>query len=238
MGGIGKLAKAIPARVYERTADVVLQTFQEVMAPLTETTAGLGRYIRQKFDHMVETERAVAAYTVEEAIGRARASAQRKGLEFSAPKHVKMFVRTLEEASKEIDPLIHEMWTNLLASQLTSEACHPHFVELLSHFSPAEAKLLMYLLPREQLADHGGYISFSVERMRYWARSEDEPLHPWSLSCTLLYGWGFADVVTFNKTLSDPRDTILCRTESGGMFLAVVAPDTPTADQLDRDRRG
>ena len=61
------------------------------------------------------------------------------------PVSTKTFVKAIEEASKESDPLLHEMWANLLASQLVEETCHPHFVQILSHFSPAEAKLLDFV---------------------------------------------------------------------------------------------
>src|SRR6266850_8567238 len=97
VAGFGKIAKAIPAKVYQRSAEVVLTTFQDLIAPITETTSGLGRYIRQKFDAMVEVEKALATYTLEEATVRAQARVARAGGSLRPPIHPKTFVRAIEE---------------------------------------------------------------------------------------------------------------------------------------------
>jgi hypothetical protein len=142
--GIGKLAKAIPSAVYTQTAKTALTTFEKVVAPITESLHGVGRWVRQKFDTMVEVEKAIAAYTIQEAMERAKARLK-AGDELRKPSHEKSFVIAFEQASKEVDPLLHELWTNLLASQLSDEASHPHFVELLAHLGPSEAALLISL---------------------------------------------------------------------------------------------
>lgn len=77
--GWGKIAEAIPPAVYEQTTATVVKTFENLVAPITETTSGLGRYLRQKFDNMVEVEKAVATYTIENAMNRARRVANDKG---------------------------------------------------------------------------------------------------------------------------------------------------------------
>ena len=43
--GLGKLAKAIPPQVYTRSTKTVLTMLEELASPVTETTAGLGRYV-------------------------------------------------------------------------------------------------------------------------------------------------------------------------------------------------
>lgn len=83
--GFGKVAKAIPPKVYEKTATTVLTTFEQLTAPLTEMTTGLGRYLRQKFDNMVEVEKAIATHTIEQALLRARAKAERSGTALLPP---------------------------------------------------------------------------------------------------------------------------------------------------------
>src|SRR5438309_1698905 len=103
IAGFGKLAKAIPPKVYERTATALITTFQQIVAPLTASTAGLGRYISQKFDNMVAAEKAIATYTIEKAVRRAKARAESEGKHLIAPSHPKSFVKTIEEASKETD---------------------------------------------------------------------------------------------------------------------------------------
>jgi len=224
IAGFGKIAKAIPAKVYERSATTLLTTFQQVTAPITETTSGLGRYLKQKFDNMVEAEKAIATYTVEKAVSRAKEKAQRTGRAIHPPASSKTFVKAIEEASKETDPLLHEMWANLIASQLSDETCHPHFVEVLSHFSPAEARLLTELVSRAEVGENdGGYFLAADDAFKYWMARSGGELRPWSISCVLLQEFRFADVIAPKD--SKPADTaILFRTAQGSAFLSAVSP--------------
>jgi hypothetical protein len=223
IAGFGKIAKAIPPKVYERSATALLTAFQQITAPITETTSGLGRYLRQKFDNMVEAEKAIATYTVESAIVKAKARAQAAGQEIHPPESSKSFVKAIEEASKETDPLLHEMWANLIASQLSDNICHPHFVEVLSHFSPSEANLLIALVPLAEVGENdGGYFSAPDDAFRFWIPKAGEEPRPWSISCVLLQDFRFADIVSPKG--SKPDDTaILYRTALGAAFLAAVS---------------
>jgi hypothetical protein len=226
IAGFGKLAKAIPPKVYDRTAAALVTTFQQLVAPLTASTAGLGRYLSQKFDNMVAAEKAIATYTVEKAVRRAKARAELAGRHLVPPSHPKSFVRAIEEASKETDPLLHEMWVNLLASQVIGDSMsHPHFVETLPHFSPAEARLLASLLPRSEIGENdGGYLLFSYDGFTHWMRTNGGPPNPWTISCVLLCEFHFADVLA-PKGDDEKGTTILYRTSTGAAFLdAVTSP--------------
>ena len=224
VAGFGKIAKAIPPEVYEKSATTVLKTFRDLVAPITETTSGLGRYLHQKFDNMVEVEKALGTFTLEKAMRRAREKAERNGSSVHPPTHPKSFVKAIEEASKETDPLLHEMWANLLASQLTEETCHPHFIQTLSHFSPSEAKLLTCLLPRNQLRGHTHPNPSFLDTVTQWSRDYRGEPQPWSLSCALLRDLGLAAVT---RSLFPPTDIILYRTDAGDAFLAAVSPPPP-----------
>lgn len=221
--GFGKVAKAIPAKVYELSAVTALSTFEKLIAPITETTDGLGRYIRQKFDNMVDVEKALAVYTLDEAVQRATSKASSESLNLQPPHHTKSFVKSLEEASKETDPLLHEMWTNLLASQLVEDAAHPHFVEMLSHFSPLEARLLLSLYP---FSETGGtndtFFSSDFSWITHWIRKDGDERHPWTFSCVLLLEFGFANIIPPPDKYQNLNTVLLHRTTSGSAFLKVV----------------
>ncbi len=226
IAGFGKIAKAIPAEVYERGASVLLTTFQNLTSPITETTSGLGRYLKQKFDNMVEAEKAIATYTVEKAITKAKSRAQLRNRDIHPPVSSKSFVKSIEEAAKETDPLLHEMWANLIASQLSDDLCHPHFVEILTHFSAAEAHLLISLVPLSEVGkNNGGFLSVDDDSFLYWTPKAGAEPRPWSISCILLQEFRFADILSpYDK---EPTQTaILYRTTLGSTFLSAVS--TPT----------
>ena len=225
--GLGKVAKAIPPEVYTQSTHALIETFDKLTAPITETTYGFGRYIRQKFDNMVEVEKALATYSVKNAIAKAEAKAKKTGAKVISPIHPKSFVKSVEEASKETDPFLHEMWENLLADQLVNEKFHPHFVEILSHFSPAEANLLVSLLPRDEIGKNGGgYLHFSDDAFKHWVRqSGDKQLNDWDYSCILLYEFRFVDILAPIESDYSKEDhvTILYRTSAGNTFLSAVS---------------
>lgn len=223
LAGFGKIAKAIPAKVYEQTAETALGTFEKLIAPITETTGGLGRYIRQKFDNMVDAEKALAIYTIGEAKQRAAIKAKADGLVLQSPQHTKSFVKSLEEASKETDPLLHEMWTNLLASQLVNGASYPHFVEVLPHFSRPDAELLLSLFPESEIGEHGGgYLCSGFNWITQWARRPGGEILPWTISCVLLTEFNFADVASSKDV--GKSIPVMYRTQTGTAFLSAVTP--------------
>ena len=225
--GIGKLAKAIPDDVYTQTTEVATTTFTKLIAPITESTSGLGRYIKQKFDNMVEVEQALAAYSVQNAITKAEVKANNNGTNIINPTHPKSFIRAIEESSKETDPTLHTMWENLIADQLVNINFHPHFVEILPHFSPIEANILVSLLNKEDtgIIDNS-YLGGGHDWIRHWVRKEGETtLNKWTYSCVLLTEFQFADILppkneTYNK---GDKVTILYRTKAGNAFLETVA---------------
>ncbi|EKD1480597.1 MULTISPECIES: Abi-alpha family protein [Vibrio harveyi group] len=223
--GLGEVAKAIPPEVYMQTTDTVLTTFNKLVAPITETTDGFGRYIKQKFDNMIDVEKAVATYTLENALSKAESKAEKLNQKLITPKHNKSFIKAIEEASKETDPLLHTMWENLLAEQFVDSVFHPHFVELLAHFSPNEAKLLISLTTRDKIVDHkGSYIAYDDDSFTHWLiNGDDSEPKDWNYSCILLNEFRFVDVLAASED-SASTTAILYRTSAGEAFLSAVSP--------------
>lgn len=224
--GIGKLAKAIPQSVYTQSTKTVIDTFTKLIAPITATTYGLGSYIQQKFNNMIDVEKALAAYSIQNAVAKAHAKTTKIGANIITPVHPKSFVKSIEEASKETDPFLHALWVNLLAGQLTNKNFHPHFVEVLPHFSPTEAKLLISLLGRDEIGKNSSYLAFHDDLFKYWVRRSGETtLNDWDYSCILLCEFRFAEVCAPITGVYFPDDhvTILYRTSAGNAFLSAVS---------------
>jgi hypothetical protein len=220
--GLGKVAKAIPQKVYTEATKGLIETFSKVISPITETTSGIGRYIKQKFDNMVDMEKAVGAYTIEKAIEKAREQG-----ELIQPKHLKSFINSFEEASKETDSVLHEMWKNILASQITDSKFHPRYVNILSSLSADEANLLLRLNTIDKLGkDFSNYLGSPRDGFHHYVlRNHDKELNKWSYSCNILLEFELAEVIAPNDGIYDPKDsvTILYLTNSGRRFLEVVA---------------
>ncbi|HHG3024661.1 DUF4393 domain-containing protein [Vibrio parahaemolyticus] len=118
------------------------------------------------------------------------------------------------------------MWENLLAEQLVSHTFHPHFVEVLSHFSPSEARLLVSLRSKDEVTVHsGGYISYNDDSFTHWIKNGDEnKLNEWNYSCILLHEFRFVGLLAVDKERYSNGVTILHRTSSGDSFLKAVSP--------------
>jgi len=222
--GLGKLAQAIPPEVYKMTAATALNTFESLVAPFTESFAGLGRLIRQKFDNWVEDQKALGTYSLQQALLRAKGRAEKEGKSLHPPLHAKTFLHALEEASLETDLVLHEMWVNLLASEFVDGKSHPRFVSILAQLGPAEAKLLASLqpLPKGLSGYIGGNIAHTGMNV-LWVATLDQPKQPWNLSGTILCQQSLADVAPLDA-LAVKSDVLLHLTPFGQEFLTAVAP--------------
>jgi hypothetical protein len=224
LAGLGKVANAIPPEVYTRTTESIVATFEKLVAPITETTGGAGRFIRQKFDSMIEIEKALATLATEKAVRAADNRAKARRTKPRRPAHPKSFVRCMEEASKETDACLHDMWSGLMASQMDEAGPHPHFIEILSNFSPKEARLLASLRPVEEIGENeGSGLFFGEETYLHWLfSSEDNQPKEWDLSCQLLKSFGLAFTAIPPKKDEDSV-TILYRTRKGEKLLALTS---------------
>jgi hypothetical protein len=222
--GFGKVANAIPPEVYKQSTATVLTTFESLVAPLTQTTDGVGRLIRQTFDNWVEVRKAIGTYTLQQAVIRAKAQAAKQGELPQPPPHAKTFLRALEEGSLETDAVVHEMWVNLLASQLIDRNSHPRFVGILAQLGPAEARLLASLQPRPSGLSGfiGGNVAHAGMRTQ-WVSALGEPKQSWNLSGTVLCQQSLADVAPLDALAVD-SPVLLHLTQFGQDFLAAVAP--------------
>ena len=220
--GAGKLAEAIPDEVYIRTADVAAETFLKLTAPLTEATAGLGRYLGQKFDNLVAVEKALASFAIEKAVDRAKRRARRAGVAVHPPVHPKTFVSAIEQVAKETNPDLHEMWVNLIAGDISDNQAHPYFVQILSHFSPDEARILRSLRSIDELGglrDH--YLGATYDGFETWVPEYDAVAQPWTLACVMLCNFQLSQVAPPKE--GRPKQALLYRTDTGSAFLQAVS---------------
>ena len=145
VAGVGKLAKAIPAKAWTQLVDTACTTFREAMAPLTATTSGLGRLITAKFDRLVEAEKVLAAETM--ATAQRKVATSKRGT--TQQPNANIVVAALDNSACQTDPILRELWANLLAQELVTGSVHPEFPHILARLSAAEAQLLAHIAERE-----------------------------------------------------------------------------------------
>ena len=215
--GIGKLAKAIPEKVYEQTSEVINSTFSNLISPITETTAGLGRYIRQKFDNMVEVEKALLTYSVQNALKKAKSNR----LLMKPEQRPKELITIMDALSKETDPLLNTLWTNLLCSELTNQNSHPFFISILQSLSRKDAEILSRLHDYDATGEKKSNILISRPYIQYWVTENGAKPEEWSFSCSFLCEMGLASTVTPEQS-ENHGAVILYRTDVGRSFLEAV----------------
>ena len=136
--GVGKIARAIPAKAWTQVVDTACTTFREVIAPLTSLSSGVGRLIDAKFDRLVEAEKVLVADTFSKACEKVKARSQRK----LAPPNARILIGVMDGTSIETDLLLRELWANLLAREIASGAVHPEFPSILARLSAQDAQTL------------------------------------------------------------------------------------------------
>lgn len=216
--GIGKLAKSIPESVYEKTTETITSTFEKLIAPITETTSGLGRYIQQKFDNMVEIEKSLFIYSLQNA----QKKIIQRGLKITKVSNPKALIKIMENASQETDELLNVLWTNLLYSQLTNQDSHPFFINVLSSLSKNEAVMLESLNSFDSIGETKTNVIIFPHRIKSWVKKNGGDVYEWNFSCNLLCEFGLAKTVTPFSHKPGNNVVILYRTEIGDSFLKAV----------------
>lgn len=217
--GLGKLAEAIPDSVYEQTTETITTTFEKIIAPITETTSGLGRYIRQKFDNMVEVEQSLCLYAMQNAQNKIID----KQLSIGHISNPKAIIKIMEEVSKETDPLLNVLWTNLLCSELTEQQSHPSFINTLSSLSVKEALMLESLNSFNNIGDIKITVIIFPYEIRSWVKENKGSLNDWDFSCSLLCELGLTKTTTPLVNKEGKGVVILYRTDIGEEFLKAVS---------------
>lgn len=138
VAGIGKAAKAIPAKAWVQLVDTACITFRQVIAPLTALTSGTGRLIEAKFDRLVDAEKVLVSDTLANAAKKVKAS----GRPIAETPSARVVVAVIENSSSETNPLLRELWANLLAQEFTTGQVHPEFPNLLARLSADDAQVL------------------------------------------------------------------------------------------------
>lgn len=147
--GVGKLANAIPEQSWDKLVSTACDTFQQLIAPITSVTGGVGKLILAKFDRLVDAEKIIAAENLAKAHEKAeKASGKRK-----RPKNKpnpSFIIKLIEESSAETDRTLRELWTNLLANEIVNGDVHPEFIRILARLSVGDAHRLAEIADKEE----------------------------------------------------------------------------------------
>jgi hypothetical protein len=136
--GIGKVAKAIPAKSWNRLVKTACDTFSQLIAPITSTTYGLGRLIQAKFNGMTDVQKIFAA----DAVNRARQKTEKANTPLKDNPKAIIILQALENASNETDDNIRDIWANLIANEILTNDVHPDFPNILKRLSSKDAVVL------------------------------------------------------------------------------------------------
>lgn len=198
--GVGKALEAIPEPVWIDVVSTATSTFRDLVRPITAVTAGVGRWMEQKFTNMVEVEKVLLADAVERAQRKMRSTER-----VVAPaQNLATLAAIVEGAARSTDELLREMWVNLLARDLSADAVHPEFIAILGRLSPGDAQLLVSIAEKSEDAKQRASMNRMMNRVRSSVRSAASPLiqniirnlnqRPFDLGETVLIRFGLIEI--------------------------------------------
>ena len=223
IAGVGKALEAIPEPVWMEVVSTATNTFKDLVRPITAITAGVGRWMEQKFTNMVEVEKVLLADAVDRAQKKMRASER----EVAPTQNLATLAAIVDGVSTSTDELLREMWVNLLARDLSSDAVHPEFIAILGRLSPSDAQLLADIAEKSEDAKQRASMKRMMDRVLSRSRSAASPLtldiirklnqRPFDLGETMLLRFGLIEVDAGFRYL----------TTLGAKFLAAVNEPEP-----------
>lgn len=145
--GAGKIAEAIPDSAWVQFVDTACTTFKDVLAPLTSLTSGVGRLNESKFDRLVDAEKVLAAEMMSSADKKAKR--RKKTNQSRRPLNASLMIDAIEQSATETDLIIRELWSNLLAEELSEGNAHPEFGRILGRLSGQDAQILADIAEQE-----------------------------------------------------------------------------------------
>jgi ribosomal protein S16 len=166
---------------------------------------------------MVEVEKALLTYSMQNALKKAKSDR----LLMKSEQRPKELITIMDALSKETDPLLNTLWTNLLCSELTNQNSHPFFISVLQSLSRKDAEILSRLHDYDATGEKKSNILISQPNIQYWVTENGAKPEEWTFSCSFLYGMGLASTVT-PKESENHGTVILYRTDVGRSFLEAV----------------
>lgn len=164
IAGAGKLAKAIPKEGWKKLIDTACDTFSELIAPITKTTAGLGGLIQAKFDAMTDAQKVFAADTV----NRAKEKVIKSGRKSNRVPKAKVLLHSIESASLETDDGLRDIWANLIANEMLDAKVHPEFPSILSRLSSNDALVLAEIAGNNEKANVKSAAKEFTRSVKFW----------------------------------------------------------------------
>ncbi|MGK0426014.1 MAG: hypothetical protein ACJAUR_000107 [Ulvibacter sp.] len=140
-----EVLKAIPESAWTRTVKTACDTFESVMSPVTSTTSGVGRLIDSVFKRLIPEEQVLVGDTFISAENKANASGESR----NENPNLNIILTVIEQSSRQTDKSIRELWSNLLARELTIGDIHPEVAYILSRIGPDDAKTLVQIANRQ-----------------------------------------------------------------------------------------
>jgi hypothetical protein len=181
---------------------------RDVLAPLTSTTAGLGRLIQAKFDGLIEVERVLAADTLRRTNEKILAAKAAMKPDFNPA----VVLPSMEESARQMEEEMRDLWANPLARELTVGGIHPELPRVLGRLTSEDAMVLVKISkypPRSTIGSSSAGAAASVLRVFPLSRR----LAP-SINEEILRAAGLID-----RDERGSRVTVL-----GAALLAAVAP--------------
>jgi hypothetical protein len=215
-----EILTSAPPEAWVTAVNTASDIVRDVLAPLTSTTAGLGRLIQAKFDGLIEVERVLAADTLRRTNEKILATQATMKPDFNPA----VVLPSMEESAWQMEEEMRDLWANLLARELTVGGIHPELPRVLGRLTPEDA---MELVEIAQGARSFRFLSRarSKPRGRPWLIRKREP----SLSHEILRAAG----------LVERDDTGTKVTVLGRALLAAVAPyngkSNDTEENADED---
>jgi hypothetical protein len=142
----GKLVDSIPQASWELAVNAATATVLKVLAPVTETTSGLGRIIKGTFDDLEDWRKIAFAKILQDSAERIPPTEIASVLHLSP----RVIVASIEEASRTTEPPLQELWSNLLARVFVGQTVHPEVPRILGKLTPEDALTLLELSKQPQ----------------------------------------------------------------------------------------
>ena len=143
---MSKLPVTIPPVAWLELITRACDTLDDIIAPLAKLGRGVGGLIEKRFNELDDSSKRVASQCLQDAYRKVKVVYY--PLETPTVK-VRVFYEAFNDTENQCNDLLRELWSNLLAREMTQGTIHPEIAKLVHRLTSDDALLLVSIAQKD-----------------------------------------------------------------------------------------
>jgi len=153
-----EIIKSIPKESVDELTKFAIETLRSIFRPLTSTTNWVGMLVENKFSHLNEIQKIIAAESIRKVKEKIERSAAEE-VQTSAHMKPEVFYLMIENVDAQVDEVQSEVWTNVVAREIVNADIHPEIARIIAKLTTKDILLLAQINEKQSNKGFGYFLT-------------------------------------------------------------------------------